>query len=81
MREGGLAALVAPQVTNDGVIEAKAGRVALGAGDTFTRGSVWRRAGVAGGLCEAARGVGGPGGGHHARKGGTVLLTTAEAGT
>jgi len=34
--EGGLVALVAPHVTNTGVIEAKAGRVALGAGDIFT---------------------------------------------
>ena len=36
VREGGLAALVAPQVTNAGVITAKAGRVALGAGEIFT---------------------------------------------
>jgi filamentous hemagglutinin family protein len=36
VQEGGLAALVAPQVTNAGVIEAKMGRVALGAGEIFT---------------------------------------------
>ncbi|MBL8325618.1 MAG: filamentous hemagglutinin N-terminal domain-containing protein [Rubrivivax sp.] len=33
--EGGLVALVAPHVRNDGVIQARLGRVALGAGDTF----------------------------------------------
>ena len=36
VREGGLAVLVAPQVTNAGIITAKAGRVALGAGEVFT---------------------------------------------
>ncbi len=35
-REGGLVALVAPHVRNDGVIVARLGRVALGAADTFT---------------------------------------------
>lgn len=34
--EGGLVALVAPQVRNDGIISARLGRVALAAGDTFT---------------------------------------------
>lgn len=34
--EGGLVALVAPHVRNDGVIQARLGRVTLGAGDTFT---------------------------------------------
>ncbi|MBV8938803.1 MAG: filamentous hemagglutinin N-terminal domain-containing protein, partial [Alphaproteobacteria bacterium] len=34
--EGGLVALVAPGVENDGVISAKLGTVALGAGQTFT---------------------------------------------
>ncbi len=35
-RDGGLVALVAPHVRNDGVIVARLGRVALGAADTFT---------------------------------------------
>lgn len=35
-RDGGLVALVAPSVTNDGVIQANAGTVALGAGETAT---------------------------------------------
>jgi filamentous hemagglutinin family protein len=35
-REGGLVALVAPHVRNDGLIAARLGRVALGAADTFT---------------------------------------------
>lgn len=34
--EGGLVALVAPHVRNDGLIQAKLGKVVLGAGDTFT---------------------------------------------
>jgi trimeric autotransporter adhesin len=34
--DGGIAALVGPNVTNDGLIEARLGRVALGSGDTFT---------------------------------------------
>ena len=34
--EGGLVALVAPTVRNDGVIQARLGKVVLGAGDTFT---------------------------------------------
>lgn len=34
--EGGLVALVAPQVRNDGIITARLGRVALAAGETFT---------------------------------------------
>jgi len=34
--EGGLVALVAPHVRNDGVIQARLGRVTLGAGDTYT---------------------------------------------
>ena len=33
--EGGLVALVAPHVRNDGVIQARLGKVVLGAGDTF----------------------------------------------
>lgn len=36
LRENGLAALVAPHVRNSGVIEARLGRVALGAGGGFT---------------------------------------------
>ncbi len=36
IREGGLAAFVAPAVRNNGVITAKLGRVALASGDTFT---------------------------------------------
>src|SRR5262245_14185814 len=35
-REGGLVALVAPHVRNDGLIAARLGRVVLGSGDTFT---------------------------------------------
>jgi filamentous hemagglutinin family protein len=34
--EGGLVALVAPHVRNDGLIQARLGKVALGSGDTFT---------------------------------------------
>lgn len=34
--EGGLVALVAPHVRNDGLIQARLGKVALGAADTFT---------------------------------------------
>jgi filamentous hemagglutinin family protein len=34
--ESGLVALVAPSVQNDGVIQARLGKVAIGAGDTFT---------------------------------------------
>lgn len=34
--EGGLVALVAPHVRNDGIIQAKLGKVMLGAADTFT---------------------------------------------
>lgn len=34
--EGGLVALVAPHVRNDGLIQARLGKVAIGAGDTFT---------------------------------------------
>jgi filamentous hemagglutinin family protein len=36
IRDSGLAALVAPRVRNSGVIEARLGRVALGAANTFT---------------------------------------------
>ena len=36
VQEGGLAALVAPEVTNEGLITAKAGKVVLGSGDTMT---------------------------------------------
>jgi filamentous hemagglutinin family protein len=35
-RDGGLVALVAPHVRNDGVIVARLGKIALGAADTFT---------------------------------------------
>jgi len=34
--DGGLAALVGPNVSNDGLIQAKLGKVQLGSGDTFT---------------------------------------------
>lgn len=34
--DGGLVALVAPSVRNDGIIQARLGKIALGAGDTFT---------------------------------------------
>ena len=34
--QGGLVALVAPHVRNDGLIQAKLGKVVLGSGDTFT---------------------------------------------
>ena len=34
--DGGIAALVGPNVTNDGLIEARLGKVQLGSGDTFT---------------------------------------------
>jgi filamentous hemagglutinin family protein len=36
VKEGGLAALVAPAVVNDGVIRARLGKAALAAGETFT---------------------------------------------
>ncbi|MDF2366236.1 MAG: filamentous hemagglutinin N-terminal domain-containing protein, partial [Sneathiella sp.] len=36
IREGGLAAFVAPAVRNNGIIQAKLGKVALAAGETFT---------------------------------------------
>ena len=36
VKEGGLAALVAPEVRNEGLIKAKAGKVVLGSGDTMT---------------------------------------------
>ncbi len=34
--DGGIAALVGPNVTNDGLIDARLGKVQLGSGDTFT---------------------------------------------
>ena len=34
--DGGLVALVAPTVRNDGIIQARLGKIVLGAGDTFT---------------------------------------------
>jgi filamentous hemagglutinin family protein len=36
IRDGGMAALVAPTVRNQGIISARLGRIALGAGETFT---------------------------------------------
>ena len=76
--EGGLVALVAPQVTNTGVIEAKAGRVALGAGEIFTvdlygDGLISLAASDRLGevTVEQKGGI--------RAEGGTVLLTTAEA--
>lgn len=36
VRDGGMAALVAPTVRNQGIISARLGRIALGAGETFT---------------------------------------------
>lgn len=36
VKDTGLVALVAPQVENNGIITAKLGKIALGAGDTFT---------------------------------------------
>ena len=36
IRDGGMAALVAPGVRNQGIISARLGRIALGAGETFT---------------------------------------------
>jgi filamentous hemagglutinin family protein len=76
--EGGLVALVAPQVTNAGVIEAKMGRVALGAGEIFTvdlYGDGLISLAASDKLREAA--VGQTGG--IRAEGGKVLLTTAEA--
>jgi filamentous hemagglutinin family protein len=78
VREGGLAALVAPQVTNAGLITAKAGRVALGAGEIFTLdlyGDGLVSLAVTDRLREAT--VTQQGG--IRAEGGTVLLTTAEA--
>ena len=76
--EGRLAALVAPQVTNTGVIEAKAGRVALGAGEIFTvdlYGDGLVSLAASDRLDEVT--VDQEGG--IKAEGGTVLLTTAEA--
>ncbi len=78
VREGGLAALVAPQVSNTGHIVAKAGKVVLAAGDTMTldfygdgllsvsaSSAVMHQSIHNAGLIEAQQG--------------TVLLTTAQA--
>jgi filamentous hemagglutinin family protein len=74
-REAGLVGLVAPHVENSGVIEARLGKVALAAGETFTLD-------MAGdGLIEVAIGDGVAAGINHSGSiqadGGSVLITAA----
>jgi filamentous hemagglutinin family protein len=78
VKEGGLAALVAPQVTNAGVIEAKMGRVALGAGEIFTV-DLYGDGLVALAASDRLREAAVEQTGEIRAAGGTVLLTTAEA--
>jgi len=78
VREGGLAALVAPHVTNTGVIAAKAGRVALGAGEIFTV-DLYGDGLVSLAASDRLHEVAVEQAGGIKAEGGTVLLTTAEA--
>ena len=78
VHEGGLAALVAPQVTNAGVIQAKAGRVALGAGEVFTV-DLYGDGLVSLAASDRLDSVAVEQDGGISAHGGTVLLTTAEA--
>jgi filamentous hemagglutinin family protein len=78
VQEGGLAALVAPRVINTGVIEAKAGRVALGAGEVFTV-DLYGDGLVSLAASDRLDAVAVEQDGGISAQGGTVLLTTAEA--
>lgn len=79
VQDGGLAALVAPHVKNSGVILAKAGTVALAAGDTATvdfYGDDLLSVAVSGKVKSMSASNSGT---LAAKEGGTVLLTTAQA--
>jgi filamentous hemagglutinin family protein len=78
VREGGLAALVAPEVRNDGSISAKAGKVAMASGDTVTL-DFYGDGLVSVAAAQAMPGEGVTNTGTLAAPGGTVLMTTAEA--
>jgi large exoprotein involved in heme utilization and adhesion len=78
VKEAGLAALVAPRVVNDGVITAKAGRVALGAGDAVTL-DLYGDGLVSLAAPGAQPGQGVTQTGSIVAPGGRVLLTTGEA--
>jgi filamentous hemagglutinin family protein len=80
IRDSGLAALVAPRVRNSGVIEARLGRVALGAANSFTldfHGDGLLSFGAGSALTEAPAGGGAlvSNSGEIHADGGTVLLT------
>jgi len=80
IRDSGLAALVAPRVRNSGVIEARLGRVALGAANSFTldfHGDGLLSFGAGSALSEAPAGGGAlvSNSGEIHADGGTVLLT------
>ena len=78
VKEGGLAALVAPQVTNAGVIQAKMGRVALGAGEIFSV-DLYGDGLVSLAASDKLRQATVEQKGGIRAEGGTVMLTTAEA--
>ena len=80
IRDSGLAALVAPRVRNSGVIEARLGRVALGAANTFSldfHGDGLLSFGAGSAITETAPGSGAlvTNSGEIRADGGTVLLT------
>ena len=80
IRDSGLAALVAPRVRNSGIIEARLGRVALGAANSFTldfHGDGLLSFGAGSALNEAPSGGGAlvSNSGEIHADGGTVLLT------
>ena len=80
IRDSGLAALVAPRVRNSGVIEARLGRVALGAANTFSldfHGDGLLSFGAGSAITETAPGSGAlvTNSGEIHADGGTVLLT------
>jgi filamentous hemagglutinin family protein len=80
IRDSGLAALVAPRVRNSGVIEARLGRVALGAANTFTldfHGDGLLSFGAGSAITESPTGNGAlvSNSGEIRAEGGTVLLT------
>jgi filamentous hemagglutinin family protein len=78
VKEGGLVALVAPEVTNTGVIQAKMGRVALGAGEIFTV-DLYGDGLVSLAASDRLREAAVEQRGEIRAEGGTVLLTAAEA--
>lgn len=75
--DGGLAALVAPTVRNDGVIRAEAGRVALAGGGTAATVDLWGDGLVSFAVGDTGGSVGQAG--RIEAAGGAVLLTVAEA--